>query len=108
MPRGVKLAAMLSWYREILSVIAIGLTFVAFLPYIRSIHQGRTKPHVFSWLLWGSTTFIVFIAQLADGGGAGAWPIGASGLVTLYVAGLAYSRRADVTITRSDWVFFLS
>lgn len=96
------------WWREILSAGAMVLTFAAFLPYIRSIHDGRTRPHVFSWLLWGSTTFVVFLAQLVDGGGAGAWPIGLAGIVTLYVAALAYSRRHSVTITRSDWFFLMS
>jgi hypothetical protein len=51
--------------------------------YIHSIQQGTTKPHVFSWVIWGSTTFVVFLAQLADKGGAGAWPIGVSGIITL-------------------------
>jgi hypothetical protein len=32
---------------------AIALTFAAFLPYIVSIRAGRTRPHVFSWLIWG-------------------------------------------------------
>lgn len=93
--------------KEILSAIAIGLTVFAFFPYIRSIMQGKTRPHVFSWIIWGSTTFIVFLAQLADRGGAGAWPIGVSGLITIYVAFLAYSRQSDRSITRLDWVFFV-
>lgn len=93
-------------YKELLSAIAIVLTFLAFLPYIRSIFQGKTKPHVFSWLIWGSTTFIVFLAQLADKGGAGAWPIGVSGIITIYVALLAYIKKSDSTITRMDWLFF--
>ena len=37
---------------------------------------------MFSWLIWGSTTCVVFAAQLADRAGVGAWPIGVSGLVT--------------------------
>ncbi|MFW5444537.1 MAG: hypothetical protein ACKE51_09570 [Methylococcaceae bacterium] len=94
-------------HKELFSAIAIALTFIAFLPYIRSIQQGLTKPHVFSWLIWGSTTFVVFLAQLADKGGAGAWPIGVSGIITLYVAGLAYIKKSDTYITRSDWIFFL-
>ena len=93
-------------YKELLSAIAIILTFLAFLPYIRSIFQGKTKPHVFSWVIWGSTTFIVFLAQLADKGGAGAWPIGVSGIITIYVALLAYIKKSDSTITRMDWLFF--
>jgi uncharacterized protein with PQ loop repeat len=53
-------------YKELLGMIAIALTLVAFLPYIRSIFRGKTRPHVFSWVIWGSTTFVVFLAQLAD------------------------------------------
>lgn len=62
---------------------------------------------MFSWVIWGSTTFVVFLAQLADKGGAGAWPIGVSGIITLYVACLAYIKKSDTTITRTDWLFFI-
>lgn len=96
------------FYKEILSAIAIALTFVAFYPYIRSIITGDIKPHVFSWVIWGSTTFVVFLAQLEGNGGIGAWPIGVSGGITIFVAILAYIRRADITITRTDWLFFVS
>ena len=94
--------------KEFLSAVAIALTFYAFFPYIRSIQQGKTRPHVFSWVIWGSTTFVVFLAQLADQGGAGAWPIGVSGVITVYVALLAYLKKSDNTITRSDWLFFIA
>ena len=94
--------------KEILSGLAIALTLVAFFPYVRSILAGRTKPHVFSWVIWGTTTFIVFLAQLADGAGIGAWPIGVSGIITIGVAGLAFAKRADINISRSDWAFFIA
>lgn len=94
-------------YKELFSATAIALTFIAFIPYIRSIFKGTTKPHVFSWIIWGSTTFIVFLAQLADKAGVGAWPIGISGLITLYVALLAYLKKSDTMITNKDWVFFI-
>ncbi len=95
-------------YKELLSVVAIALTFIAFFPYIRSIIKGDINPHVFSWIIWGTTTFIVFLAQLEDDGGAGAWPIGVSGCITLFIALLAYMKRADITITKTDWLFFIS
>ncbi|MCF6255346.1 MAG: hypothetical protein L3J98_06080 [Gammaproteobacteria bacterium] len=98
---------MSNMYKELLSAIAITLTFIAFYPYIRSILQKKTKPHVFSWVIWGSTTFIVFLAQLADKGGAGAWVTGVSGTITLYIAILAYIKKSDITITRTDWMFFI-
>ena len=95
-------------YKEILSAVAIALTFAAFVPYIRTIIGGTTKPHVFSWVIWGTTTFVVFLAQLEGKGGVGAWPIGVSGSITIFVALLAYVKRADITITKTDWLFFAS
>jgi len=95
-------------HKELLSAVAITLTLTAFFPYIRSIMRGAIRPHVFSWIIWGSTTFVVFLAQLEGGGGAGAWPIGVSGVITLFIAQLAYSRRADISITRTDWLFLVA
>lgn len=94
-------------FKYLLSTIAIVLTILAFFPYIRSILQGKTKPHVFSWVIWGCTTLIVCLAQLTDKGGAGAWPIGVSGVITLYVAVLAYINKSDSTITKTDLLFFI-
>lgn len=92
-------------YKEFLSAVAIALTFIAFFPYIRSILKGDIKPHVFSWIIWGITTFVVFFAQLEGKGGVGAWPIGVSGVITLFIAFLAFIKRSDITITALDWVF---
>jgi hypothetical protein len=94
-------------HKELLSAFAIALTLVAFYPYIRGILQRAIKPHVFSWVIWGMTTFVVFLAQLAAQGGAGAWAIGVSGSITLFIAVLAYVNRADIAITNHDWVFFI-
>lgn len=95
-------------YKEILSAVAIVLTFAAFVPYISTIISGTTKPHVFSWVIWGATTFVVFLAQLEGKGGVGAWPIGVSGSITIFVAVLAYVKRADISVTKTDWLFFAS
>lgn len=91
--------------KELLSALAIALTFIAYIPYIRSIKSGATRPHVFSWVIWGLSTLIVFAAQLAGGGGVGAWPIGVSAIVTIYVAGLAFIKKSDASITIPDWWF---
>jgi hypothetical protein len=94
-------------YKQLLGAIAIGLTIIAYYPYIRSIIQGKTKPHVFSWVIWGTSTCIVFLAQLADKGGTGAWVIGFSGIISIYVAFLSYIQRSDSSITRIDRLFFI-
>jgi hypothetical protein len=94
--------------KEVLSAIAIFITIGSFMPYLLSILRGETKPHVFSWIIWSITTFVVFLAQLSDKGGAGAWPIGVSGIITIVVAWLAYRNKGDISITRSDWLFLIS
>ncbi len=82
------------------------LTFLLFIPYIRSIRRKVTVPHVFSWFVWAFGTFIVFLAQLADGGGIGALPIGFSACITSYIAFLSYRARAEIEVSRGDWVLF--
>lgn len=95
-------------FKEIVSAVAIALTLLAFVPYIRAIILGATRPHVISWGIWGATTFVVFLAQIEDHGGVGAWPIGVSGGMTMLVACLAYWKRADMTVTRTDGWFFVA
>lgn len=96
-----------SIWKELASGTAFVLTFLLFLPYIRSIWRNETVPHVFSWLIWAFGTFVVFLAQLADGGGIGAWPIGFSACITAYIATLSYRVCPRIDISRSDWVLFV-
>ncbi|MEM9938766.1 MAG: hypothetical protein AAFZ91_00615 [Pseudomonadota bacterium] len=93
--------------KEVFGGVALLLTFVAFYPYYRAILKRETKPHVFSWFIWGVGTVIVFFAQLSDGAGIGAWPIGVSGLMTFGVAILALWKAADTSIVKMDWVFLV-
>jgi len=93
--------------KTLFSILATMLTVLAFLPYIRSIFAGKTRPHVFSWVIWGLNTSVAFIATLLAGGGLlGAGVIGFSAVVTLLIAVLAYIKRADVSITWTDKLFF--
>jgi hypothetical protein len=90
--------------KEILSGLTTLLTLIAFFPYVRAILKKETQPHLFSWIIWGLTTCLVFVAQLTGGGGIGAWPTGISGLISLYIAVMAYRYKADTHITRMDWI----
>lgn len=93
-------------YQSWLGTLAVFLTCIAFLPYILSILRGQTRPHVFSWVIWGMNTSVAFLAILHAGGGPGAGVIGFSAGVTLFIAVLAYIKRADVTVTSVDRLFF--
>lgn len=93
---------------QLASLAAILLTIVAYLPYILAIRNGNIKPHFFSWLIWSITTTVVFFAQLAANGGAGAWPTAVSAAITIYVTWLAFILRTDISITGADWSFLLT
>jgi len=81
--------------------IAVGLTGYSF--YLRGIFSGRTKPHSFSWLLWGFLTGIVFMAQISKGGGSGAWATGVSSIVCFAIGIIAISK--DRKFSMFDWIF---
>lgn len=94
-------------WKELASATAIALTLSAYYPYVRGILRGTVRPHVFSWVIWGFATLVVFFAQLQGRGGAGAYAVGVSALITIGIAVLAWMRRADVVVTRTDWLFFV-
>lgn len=92
-----------------LGLFAMALTLVAFWPYLRSVLNKTIQPHLFTWIIWSLTTCIVFLAQLAGGGGIGAWVIGFSGLLSAFIALLAWKQHEDNTYTQLDkWLFTLS
>lgn len=90
------------------SIIATGLTFYAFYPYIKTILEGTTKPHVFSWIIWSLTTIVVFFAQYQSKAGFGSWPTGISGLITCFIALLSYSKTRNLKADVWDWAILLA
>jgi len=93
-------------YKIVLGITATVLAFFSYIPYFRDIWQGKTKPHAFSWLVWGTLTAIAFAGQVADKGGAGAWVTGFTAVVCLLIFAAAVWR-GEKRITTSDWLSLL-
>lgn len=91
---------------NILGLITISLGIIGNIPYIRDIWKGKTKPHLFSNLIWGITTGIVFLGQLVSGAGPGAWTTGLATIFTLYILFLSF-KYGTKDITKSDKVFLV-
>lgn len=86
-----------------LGAIATTVAILGYIPYVMEILRGRTKPHAFSWLVWGFLTGIAFVGQISEGAGAGAWATG----VTTFVCGfifIAALTKGEKNITRGDWL----
>lgn len=88
----------------VLTIIAIALILVGYIPYIIDTIKGNTRPHIFSFFLWSFITAIIFSLQLKAGGGIGAWVTFA--IVCMMVVVLALSfKNGDRDIKKIDFLF---
>lgn len=65
--------------------ISAFLSIVCFLPYIRDIVRGKTKPQRTSWLIWSILGSTIFFSQLAEGGAYSLLLPGAKTLVAVCI-----------------------
>ena len=92
--------------KELFGILALLTALISYIFYFRSILQGVTKPHAFSWFTWGILTLIAFGVQYTHGAGAGAWSTGFVALYCFIVALLALFI-GEKNIHISDWVAFV-
>lgn len=71
--------------------------------YFAGIFRGKTRPHVFSWLIWGTISGIGFAAQVAEGAGPGSWARGFGSATCFLLVVISYFK-GEKDIKRSDWV----
>ena len=90
-------------YKIILGLIAVAIAFISYVPYFRDIVLGKTKPHAFTWLVWGSLTAIGFAGQIADDAGPGAWVTGFTAVIafSIFVFALVKGKK---NIVLMDWL----
>ncbi|XOV91348.1 MAG: hypothetical protein ACFHWX_14160 [Bacteroidota bacterium] len=93
--------------KSIVSGIAVIITFIAFYPYLKAILANKIKPHFFSWIIWGVTTFVAFLGQVSGNGGVGTISMGLSSIITFYIAYLTFRRRGDLSVRALDWVYLI-
>lgn len=92
-------------YKIILGVVSSVIAVLAYIPYFRDIFKGKTKPHIFSWLIWGLLGGITYAAQVVKGAGAGSLANGTTGLVCFIIFALAI-KRGEKNITLTDRISF--
>ena len=92
--------------KDIIGIIAVVLTFIGYIPYIRDTVKEKTKPHIYSWFIWAFVTFIIFALQIFGHAGAGAFVTLATALLclTIFILGM---RNGHKDITRFDTITFI-
>ena len=99
---------MIADLKNILGVVAVLLTFVGYVPYLRDVIKGTTVPHLYSWFLWAFVTAIAFALQLSDQAGMGAFVTLAAAIMCGAVLVLGMFGKSKVEITTTDTLFLLA
>lgn len=93
-------------YKLILGIAAVGIEILAYGIYFWSIYKGDTKPHAFTWFVWGVLGAVSFAAVLVSGGEAGAWVLGVNALFGFIIAGIGvYQKHVEYDLL--DWLALL-
>jgi len=85
----------------ILAIIASVITIVAYVPYIKDIFAGKTKPHAYSWLIWAMTQGVATVAVVHGGGSFGAMSLAIGTLLVIFIFLLSL-KYGTKDITKSD------
>lgn len=93
--------------QEIIGAVSFLIGVYATYVYISSIFKGETKPHLFTWLIWGILSSISYAAQIFDHAGPGSWAMGWTAFSCLLIAAIAL-KYGEKNITRSDWIAFIA
>jgi len=92
----------LDW-RLVLALFATALTIFGYIPYFKDIFAKKTKPHLFTWLIWAITQGTATVALLHGGGKFGSLSLIMGTILVLIIFGLSF-KYGTRNITRSDKV----
>ena len=71
--------------KEAITIIGILLTLIAYIPYLINCYSGKTKPHLFSWFVWGCVATLAFALQVSDNAGPGSFVTLAAALICFII-----------------------
>lgn len=92
--------------KSLFGIVAVVLTFIGYFPYIRDIIKKKTKPHIFSWIIWTIVTGIIYALQVSGGAGAGSWVTLCLTLLLLLIIFLSI-KNGSKDIKKIDIVFLV-
>lgn len=97
----------MSYIKIIFSILGILAFIVAYIPYLRDIFLGKTKPHLYSWLIWAITQGTAVFAILKGNGSFGAYGLAVGEIFILLIFFLCF-KYGTKDITKSDTVALLA
>lgn len=90
--------------KGIFGALALFLVFVDYIPYVASILKGKTKPHLYSWIIWATLGILAFAMQASSGLNPGLWATAASAAFGVFIIGHCLLKSKNQSATLSDKV----
>lgn len=88
----------------LISIFAVVLSILGYIPYIYDILKKKTKPHSFTWFIWTLAGAIAYGIQVVGGAGVGSWSLLTASLLCGFVFLLSL-HSGDKDIAPSDFIF---
>lgn len=89
--------------KSIYVLLATLISLAAYVPYVRDVLNGKTRPHIFSWFVWSTLTGIAFFGQVAGGAGSGAFVLGFTTVACFLITTLSL-KKGTRDIKPIDWL----
>lgn len=91
-------------YKIYFEYLAILIQLISYSIYFVGIYNGKTKPHAFTWLVWGTLNIVGFSAVLASSGYNSVVAILViNALANLTISGIGFWQR-NVQYDKYDWL----
>lgn len=88
-------------WKLILGIITIVLVIIGYIPYFKDIFANKTKPHLYTWIIWFLTQGTATIALIYGGGKFGSLGLIVGTVLVFIICGLSF-RYGTKNITKGD------
>jgi hypothetical protein len=93
-------------FKIIFAILSVIVNLFAFYFYVRSIFLKRTKPHLYTWLIWAITQGTAVAGILYGAGGLGALEL-AIGEILVFSIFIFSIKNGTKNITKSDTIILI-
>lgn len=94
-------------YKEVISLICVIFSVFGYGLYIKDIIIKKTRPHLFTYLIWSIASLVTWALQVYGGAGVGASITLATGIMCVIIFLLSF-KYGDKDITFLDIIFLIT
>lgn len=94
-------------YKIIFGLISTVIGVISFLPYLKDIFARKTKPHIYTWLIWSIIQGVGVVAMIMGGAGAGSWALIIGTIFVFFIFLLSF-KYGTKNITKFDTVCLIA